>query len=141
PLATPCTHASGPACLDLGLALDQGITVPRDPRAAVKSLARACDLKAGGACAALVMLVRKDGPDSLRAPCAGGDGESCFILGSLYYSGAGVPRDRAQSEALFRQSCEVNWPRGCGGLAELLPDPTLAIAYFDRACRAAIAAS
>ena len=137
-----CTHGSGPACLQLGLALDEGITVPRDARAAVKNLARGCDLKAGGACSALVSLVRKEGPDVLRTPCTSGDGESCFVLGSLYYSGAGVPRDLAQSAALFRQSCDGNWPRGCGGLAEMQPRGSAeAIANFERACRAGVAAS
>jgi TPR repeat protein len=46
------------------------------------------------------------------------------------------------------QSCEYGWARGCGGLGEcykagqgLRADPLQAILYFDKACRAGIAAS
>ena len=77
-------------------------------------------------------------------PCDSGDGESCFVLASLRYAA----RDYGRSAALFRQSCDAGWERGCGGLGELYraglgvtADPVRATAYFERACRAGIAAS
>ena len=84
----------------------------------------------------------------LQQPCGSGDGESCFILASLYYGGQGVPKDYARAAGLFRQSCDSGWPRGCGGLGEcyrigqgIAADPAQAIEYFEKACRAGIAAS
>jgi len=128
--------------------LDEGIVIPRDAAQAGKDLGRACDLKAPGACQSLVGLVRKEGPDVLLTPCNRGDGESCFVLASLYYAGGGVSRDYSRSAALFRQSCESAWPRGCGGLGEcyragngIAVDAAQAIRYFERACREGIAAS
>ena len=81
-------------------------------------------------------------------PCGRGDGQSCFILASLYYGGSGVAKDYARAAALFRQSCDSGWWRGCGGLAECYrhgqgtaADPAQAIGYFEKACRAGVAAS
>jgi hypothetical protein len=143
-----CLHGSGSACNQLGMAFDAGITLPRDPEQAGTALGRACDLKAPGACVSLVSLVRKDGEKVFLKHCNGGDGESCFLLASLYYAGGGVSKDYARSASLFRQACEAGWARGCGGLAELYqaglgmpPDSDQAIRYFERACRAGIAAS
>ena len=143
-----CLHGSGPACYHLGLALDAGLAIPRDSAEAGKSLGRACDLKAPGSCASLVALVKKDGEGVFLKPCGQGDGESCYLLASLYYAGAGVNRDYVRSAGLFRQACDDGWARGCGGLGELYKagqgtqaDAAQAIQYFERACRAGIAAS
>ena len=88
-------------------------------------------------------LVKRDGEGVFLNSCNQGDGESCFLLASLYYAGGGVARDWERSAALFRQSCDAGWPRGCGGLGELYKaaQPVLAIGYFERACKAGIAAS
>src|SRR5262249_55524914 len=143
-----CLHGSGRACVALGLALDEGRVLPRNVSEAAKEFGRACDLKTPGACPSLLALVRKDGRDALREACDNGDGESCFILASLYYAGAGVPNDFAASVALFRRSCDAGWPRGCGGLGECYKaghgtsaDTAQAIHYFEKACGAGIAAS
>jgi TPR repeat protein len=143
-----CVHGSGGACNQLGMALDEGITLPRDAAAAAKDFGRACDLKVTGSCQSMVAVLKKSGEDVFLGPCGRGDGESCFLLASLYYAGAGVARDAARSASLFRQSCDDGWPRGCGGLGELYKagqgvaaDPGKAIDYFERACRSGIAAS
>jgi hypothetical protein len=143
-----CQHGSGRACFSLGVALDEGRVIPRDAAEAGKDFGRACDLKTPGACPSLVALVNKDGEDVFLKPCRQGDGESCFILASLYYAGAGAPRDYVRSVTLFRESCDDGWPRGCGGLAEcykagqgVAADTAQAVQYFERACRAGIAAS
>jgi TPR repeat protein len=139
-----CLHASGEACNQLGLALEEGTAVARDPAEAGKDFGRACDLKAPGACASLLGLVKKEGEGVFLNACRGGDGESCFILGSLHYA----VRDYAKGAALFRQACDDGWQRGCGGLAEcykagqgVAADKMQAIRYFERACRGGIAAS
>ena len=147
-LDVSCTHGSGDACNTLGLARDAGLAIPRDAPEAGKDFARACDLKAPGACANMIALIKKEGPDVFLKPCHGGDGESCFVLASLYYAGAGVPLDYGQSVALFRHSCDLAWPRGCGGLGECYQaghgtaaDAAQAMLYFEKACREGIAAS
>ena len=147
-LNVSCTHGSAHACYSLGLAIDEGRVTPRDAAAAGTDFARACDLKEPRACASLVSLVRRDGPEVFGRLCRIGDGEACFILASLYYGGAGVPKDYARGAALFRQSCDSGWPRGCGGLGECYTagagvdaDIAQAIRYFERACKAGIAAS
>jgi TPR repeat protein len=143
-----CLHGSGAACYQLGLAQDAGIAIPRDAAEAGRDFGRGCDLKAPGACSSLVALIQKDGDGVFLKPCEAGDGESCFLLASLYYAGGGVRADYGRSAALFRQGCDAGWPRACGGLGELYKagrgvatDRTQAMAYFERACRAGIAAS
>jgi TPR repeat protein len=143
-----CQHESGRACFTLGFVLNEGRLVPRDPSEAAKDFGAACDLGIRDACLSLVALVRQDGQDVFRRPCDKGDGESCFILASLYYGGQGVPRDDARAVALFRQACASGWWRGCGGLAECYRagrgtaiDSSRAIEYFEKACRAGVAPS
>jgi hypothetical protein len=143
-----CSHGAGGSCNKLGLVLEEGRVTARDPENAGKNFARACDLKAPGACASLVALFRKEGLRVFAAPCGRGDGESCFVLASLLYGGAGVARDYARGAALFRQSCDLGWPRGCGGLGECYKaglgvdaDTAQAVRYFEKACTGGIAAS
>lgn len=143
-----CKHQSVRACVTLGVVLTEGRLAVRDPSEAAKDFGAACDLGRRDACQALVALVKQEGPGIFQQPCAGGDGESCFILGSLYYGGQGVPKDYTRAVTLFRQSCDSGWWRGCGGLAECYrhgqgtaTDPAQAIEYFEKACRAGIAAS
>ncbi|HSU69214.1 MAG TPA: tetratricopeptide repeat protein, partial [Tepidisphaeraceae bacterium] len=143
-----CQHGSGSACLSVGTALAEGRITPRNGAEAGKAFGRACDLKTPGACPSLVALVRGDRGEAFLRACNGGDGESCFFLASLYYAGAGVPRDFGRSATLFRQSCDAGWARGCGGLGESYrlgqgtpADSAQAIVYFEKACRAGIAAS
>jgi hypothetical protein len=143
-----CQHGSGLACLTLGVVWNEGRVVARDRSESGKNFARACDLGMQYSCPSLVALVKENGPDVFRAACDRGDGESCFVLGSLYYAGGGVPKDPAAAVALFRQSCKNGWPRGCGGLAECYragqgtsADAAQASAYFEKACRGGVAAS
>ena len=113
-----CQHGSGLACLTLGVLWNEGRVVPRDRVESAKNFARACDLKMQYACPSLMALVKENGPGVLRPSCELGDGESCFILASLYDAGAGVPKNPEAAVTLFRQSCTDGWSRGCGGLAE-----------------------
>ncbi len=143
-----CQHESVRACATLGVVLSEGRMVPRDPSEAGKDFGAACDLGLREACLSLVALVREGGPDVFQRPCDRGDGESCFILASLYFGGQGLAKDYARAVTLFRQSCDNGWWRGCGGLGECYrfgqgtpADAVQAIGYFEKACRAGIAAS
>jgi TPR repeat protein len=143
-----CLHASGLACLTLGVVWNEGRLVPRDRAESAKNFARACDLKMPYACPSLLALIKENGTGVLRPYCERGDGESCFILASLYYAGGGVPKRPEAAVTLFRQSCDDGWVRGCGGLAEcyragqgIAADTALASTYFEKACRGGVEAS
>ena len=147
-LGISCAHGSGLACLTLGNLRDEGRIAPRDLAEAGKDFARACDLSIPSSCATLVALVRREGPQVFQPSCDRGDGESCFVLASLYHAGGGVPRDYARAVSLFRKSCGDGWPRGCGGLGECYnsgrgvpADPLQASQFFEQACRGGVAAS
>jgi hypothetical protein len=143
-----CQHESAQACFSLGVAASDGRLLARDPYEAGRDFGRACDLGDPYACLRLIQIVETDGQDPLLGPCRRGDGESCFILGSLYRAGQGVQKDDGGAVALFRQACELGWWRGCSRLAEsyrsgqgIAADPAQAIAYFEKACHAGHAQS
>lgn len=147
-LDVSCAHGSGRACMTLGGIRAEGQVAPRDLGEAGKDFARACDLAVPGSCARLVSLLRENGEGALRPACDRGDGESCFVLASLYYGGGGVPKDYGRAAMLFRQSCSDGWARGCGGTGECYragrgvdSDAATAARYFEQACRGGVAAS
>jgi hypothetical protein len=147
-LGIACGHGSARSCIALGLLLDQGKIVPRDTLEAGKNFGRACDLGASLACRGLIDLVRRDGPSAFERKCSQKDGESCFIMASLYYTGHGVARDNVRAFSLFREACEAGWQRGCAGLAECYRagrgtpvDSVQALAHFEKACRSGVIAS
>jgi hypothetical protein len=113
-----CQHNSARDCFALGVLLNNGKGLPREPVGAGRSLKRACDLGLETACSSVVELVKTDGDAVLRDPCSRGDGPSCFMLGSLYYGGQGVSRNLEYSAMLFQQSCAAGFTRGCGQLGE-----------------------
>jgi uncharacterized protein len=98
--------------------LSDGKRLPRDPINAARSFKHACDIGWENACNSVLNLVKTDGDAVLREPCNRGDGESCFMLGSLYYGGDGVRRNLEYSAALFQQSCRAGFTRGCGQIGE-----------------------
>ena len=98
--------------------LSGGKGLPRDPIGAARSFKHACDIGLESACSSVVNLVKTDGDGVLLQPCSRGDGESCFMLGSLYYGGQGVIRNLEYSASLFQQSCTAGFTRGCGQLGE-----------------------
>ena len=143
-----CQHGSGRSCVALGFAFTEGRMVPRDFPAAAKNFGRACDAGSKPGCTALVTLVQSEGEKVLKPACAARDGESCFLLASLYHAGRGVAKDYGRAVALFRQSCESGWLGGCSGLGECYragqgtaADPEKAIAYFEKACRGGVVPS
>jgi uncharacterized protein len=122
--------------------------VPRDPAEAGKDFAHGCELGVPHSCTGVFRMVTESGGSFFQSACDRGDAESCFILGSLYYAGTGVPKSPERAFALFQQSCSAGWWRGCSGLGECYRagagtavDNTLALGNFDKACRAGIAPS
>jgi TPR repeat protein len=143
-----CYHGWGPACLVLGVASNENQLIPRDQVQAGKSLAHACELGLSSGCSRLLKLVAETKGSFFQSACDAGDGESCFLLGSLYYAGRGVPKDGSHAFALFEQSCSTGWRRGCSGLGECYRagvgtavDNSRALELFDQACRADVASS
>ena len=117
-LDVECQHNSANGCFTLGVLLNEGKGLVRDPLGASRSFKHACDMGFGNACTSLVGMVQTDGEGVLLEPCNRGDGASCFMLGSLYYAGQGVGRNLEHSAALFQQSCTAGFARGCGQLGE-----------------------
>jgi Sel1 repeat len=143
-----CYHGGGPACLVLGIASNENQLIPRDQVQAGKSLAHACELGLSGGCTRLLKLVVETNGSFFQSACDARDGESCFLLGSLYYAGRGVLKDGNRAFALFERSCSTGWPRGCSGLGECYragvgtaEDNSRALELFDQACRADVASS
>jgi hypothetical protein len=143
-----CQYDLAGACFQLGTELYEGRLVARDSYQAGKALGRGCDLGNPYACLNLISLVQRDGPIPFEQACTRKDGESCFILASLYHAGQGVPKSDTRAVELYSQSCDDHWWRGCGRLAESyrlgqgVPiDPAKAIENFDKACNAGQAAS
>lgn len=117
-LDVQCQHNSAGGCFELGVLISDGKKLPRDPMNAGRTFKRACDLGLENACAGLLNLVRTDGDGVLMQFCNQGDGQSCFMLGSLYYGGDGVTRNLEHSAELFQQSCTDGFTRGCGQIGE-----------------------
>jgi TPR repeat protein len=143
-----CYHGSGPACMILGSALNRGDMVPRDLPQSGKDFAHACEMRLSDGCGNVLRMVQESQGSFFQSACDRGDGESCFLLGSLSFAGEGVAKDPDRAFALLNKSCSASWWRGCSGLAECYragigapADHTKAIQLFDKACREGIASS
>ena len=147
-LRITCDDGSAVSCMEAGDMMDQGRVVPRNAAAAGDSYGHACDLGSSRGCRQLLSFVAADGRDVFIQSCYGGDGASCFILGSLYGTGYGVAKDPAHAFSLFQQSCLDDWWRGCAqvGLSYLAGQGTsvnaaLAVENLDKGCKGMNAAS
>jgi hypothetical protein len=147
-LKDSCQDDSKNSCYMLGLVMDDGRVVPRDPAVAGVAFGRACDMGVTAGCGSLIEFAQTGGKDVFTKSCYDGDGASCFLLGTLYSSGMGVQQDGGQAFTLFEKSCELGWWRGCGRLGQsylvgqgVKPDPVKAIENFDRGCNGGNAAS
>jgi hypothetical protein len=143
-----CQDGSAADCQALGKIFDEGKFAARDEARSGVMLGRACDLGLQEGCVSLITFMRKGGSDVLAAACDGGDGASCFLLGSLFSGGAGVPKDPALAFQLFEKACGNGWWRACGRLGvsylngQGTPvNPGLAIASFEKGCQGQNAAS
>ena len=141
-LKLQCEHGQSAQCLALGKILDEGRFVQRDESQSAALFGRACDDGLQEACVALIAFVKRGGNTVFANACDRGDGASCFLLGSLYSSGSGVPIDPSSAFRLFKRACEAQWWRACGrlGVSYLAGQgtpvsPDLAIASFEKGCQ------
>ena len=147
-LSGSCDANSRADCSTLADLLNAGAKVPRQAAIAGVAYGRACDLGSQDACTKLVQFTQSDGKNDFEQACSRGDGASCFVLGSLYSGGNGVPRDDDAAFRLFTRSCDLQWWRGCGrlGVSYLVGqgtprDTTKALQLFEAGCKGQNAAS
>lgn len=116
----------------LGLAYRDGLMGPRDIETALVYFARACELEWRDGCAneAKILLKRAD-PQSitraispLEAGCEADDGFSCYILGTMYLNGNGVPKDLIQARTHFDKACQLGVAQACALAQTLMAEPT-----------------
>jgi hypothetical protein len=137
-----CNRGSAADCTTLGRVFLEGRLVARAPLQAGMLFGQACDLGWREGCASLREFVRVEGLEVFLQGCNNGVGALCFLLGSLYQYGLGVPKDLPQAVTLFRQSCDYAFPRGCGRLGSnyfrgegVAVDHPKARENFEQACR------
>ncbi len=147
-LNATCDSNDAAACLKVAQLLQAGQIIPRAAAKAGVAFGRACDLGSHEACSSLIDFVRGDGKDALLKACNEGDGASCFVLGSLYSGGNGVPQDGQMAFDLFQKSCDTDWWRGCGrlGVSYLVGqgvaiNPEKAVQSLENGCRGGDASS
>jgi len=143
-----CSHGTGAACLALATAQNEGRMISRDPAAAGKNFAHACELGLRDGCGGILRVASQDNGTALQNACDKGDAESCFLLGSLSYAGQGVAKDPARAFQLLQRSCYSGFSRGCAGLAECYRagagtpvDPNRALEEFEKACQGGVSSS
>jgi TPR repeat protein len=140
-LGVTCSEGSASSCLVLARLTSEGTLLPRNLQKTGEGLSRACDLGMPEACTLLVDFVSAGGQSTFQNACDHHAGASCCVLGALYHSGNGVPKDDVRALALFRRSCAAGWWRGCDRLGESYlwgegteTDHEKALENFERAC-------
>lgn len=109
------------ACSELGLALLDGESIPRDPTRARALLRQSC--------------VDKSSP-----------ARPCFVLGDLFESGAGGDKDRTLAAQYYKWACAQGWGPACTRRGDLLhggvgvrQDDAEAVASYQTGCDAGLA--
>jgi TPR repeat protein len=140
-LAIKCRGGAADACDLRGRLLGAGKVVAPDVLEAGRSLDLACELGLDVACERLRVLLGTDGSDAFVRACNAGDGQSCYVVGSLADQ-APAGGGGAGSLALFSRSCARGWAPGCNRLGKIYlngegtaVDLPRAIDSFERACR------
>lgn len=123
--ATACAGKDALACRVEGLCHDNGWTAPRktprDPAAATRAYASACDLGDAVACAQLGWLRAAGGsesalPDALAAyqkACDADSATGCVAVASFLQHGLGAPADPARAGALLGEWCSRGSVEAC----------------------------
>ena len=82
-----------------------------------------------------------DSPEGLNQACNQNDYESCYVLGTLYSYGDGVPQDNFVASRLIIKACEGDDPFGCNFLGIMyekafgvLKNDKKAYEYYQKAC-------
>ena len=147
------------SCAALGLQVQDGRGVPRDPQRAMALYRRACDGGAGIGCFDLALMVRDgqvEGTDpagaqalfdraraAYQTSCAAGGLDWCMNLGFMYEYGQGLPKDLARAMALYKQACDTKIGTWCVNLAMDQLDSGVApakgpLALLEKTCAAKV---
>lgn len=121
------------SCAALGLQVQDGRGVARDPRRAMALYRRACDGGAGIGCFDLALMLRDgqvEGTDpggaqalfdraraAYQKSCAAGGLDWCMNLGFMYEYGQGVSKDLARAMKLYERACDKKIGTWCVNLA------------------------
>lgn len=137
-----CAAGYADECLRLAALTVSVPTLQREPLAAIRALARGCDLSSPPACFELKARLDANANAQLDARCRGGDARSCYILGSVHLLGIGQSADLPAAARDFQHSCRLGNPAGCSvasdfyrfGLGGVPKDPAKAISGHAWAC-------
>jgi TPR repeat protein len=119
-----CLASNLGGCLNVGRAYRDGIGVAVDEAKAAAIFREACD--------------RKVNQDDVHA--AENGARACSLLGGLYMSGEGIPKDLEKGRELSVLGCERGDSFGCFNAAVCFSsgadaNPAQAASYFERACK------
>lgn len=137
-----CAAGRADACLQLAALTATVPTLRRDPLAAVRALARGCDLSSPAACFELKTRLDANANTQLDARCSAGGAGSCYILGSVHLLGIGQATDLPAAARDFQHSCGLGDASGCSvaadfhrfGVGGVAKDPIAALAIHGWAC-------
>ena len=113
-----CNGQSAEACFNLGAL---AYNAAHDVDSALKALKPACQLGYAPGCQQLAKLYsgKPAGPDlaavasfAFRA-CNAGDAASCFVIGDMLTTGAGMPADPARGAIMAKRGCDGGIAEGC----------------------------
>jgi uncharacterized protein len=108
-----CEAPDGEACNTLGRIFERGYGVPKDSKIAAASYKKSCDEEFYKGCFNLgrVYSEKRENPTQMaelfRKSCDGGFARGCYHLAGAYYSGTGVPKDKAQVNLLNQRACDL----------------------------------
>ncbi len=113
-----CTAGNAVACVNLGQLYEGGATGAPDTEGAEVMYQAACERGYGEGCyhlGAVRYQVGSVGPaaKALDRGCAAGHPRSCEVLGVMYKSGLGVPKNERRAKALFAEACRGGADGAC----------------------------
>lgn len=122
-----CQPSNLGGCVNVGRSYRDGIGVDKNEEKAAEIFREACE--------------RKENPDDIHS--AENGSRACSLLGALYLSGEGIPKDVSHGLTLSELGCGRGDSFGCfnaaavyasggGGVAE---DPAKAAEYLEKACK------
>ena len=73
--------------------------------------------------------------------CMAGNGEACNTLGTMYFYGQGVPRDKKEAAIHYTKACNFNYAEACNTLGyfyllgqDVEKNQATAKQFFKKAC-------
>jgi TPR repeat protein len=125
-----------------------GTGTPKDVKAAIAPLERACQGGYGESCRRGAQYLLDDAGGDTRAAtlankgCDHKNGGACLIAGKLTAAGRGLAKSDEKAYALFERGCDLNWPSACEAAGTALragtgvaKDEAKAYERFDQGCK------